>query len=71
MYKQDIEGSVAHAKMLTKVGVLTEAECADILQGLSEIQSDIESGNFEWSIELEDVHMNIEAALTKKNWRYG
>ena len=66
MYKQDIEGSVAHAKMLTKVGVLTEAECADILQGLSEIQSDIESGNFEWSIELEDVHMNIEAALTKK-----
>ncbi len=66
MYEQDIRGSVAHAKMLTKVGVLTEAECADILQGLSEIQSDIESGNFEWSIELEDVHMNIEAALTKK-----
>ena len=66
MYKQDIRGSVAHAKMLTKVGVLTEAECADILQGLSEIESDIESGNFEWSIELEDVHMNIEAALTKK-----
>ncbi|UTW05480.1 argininosuccinate lyase (plasmid) [Amphritea atlantica] len=66
MYKQDIRGSVAHAKMLTKVGVLTEAECADILQGLSEIESDIESGNFEWSIALEDVHMNIEAALTKK-----
>lgn len=66
MYRQDIQGSVAHAKMLTKVGVLTEAECEDILQGLAEIQSDIESGNFEWSIELEDVHMNIEAALTKK-----
>ena len=66
MYKQDIRGSVAHAKMLAKVGVLTEAECADILQGLSEIESDIENGNFEWSIELEDVHMNIEAALTKK-----
>lgn len=66
MYKQDIRGSVAHAKMLTKVGVLTEAECADILNGLSEIESDIENGNFEWSIELEDVHMNIEAALTKK-----
>ncbi len=66
MYKQDIEGSVAHAKMLTRVGVLTEAECSAILQGLSEIQSDIENGNFEWSIELEDVHMNIEAALTKK-----
>jgi len=66
MYRQDIQGSVAHAKMLTKVGVLTETECEDILQGLAEIQSDIESGNFEWSIELEDVHMNIEAALTKK-----
>ena len=66
MYRQDIEGSVAHAMMLTKVGVLTEAECADILKGLAEIQQDIEAGNFEWSIELEDVHMNIEAALTKK-----
>ncbi len=66
MYKQDIEGSVAHAKMLTKVGVLTEDERDAILQGLSEIQADIEAGNFEWSVELEDVHMNIEAALTKK-----
>ena len=66
MYKQDIQGSVAHAKMLTKVGVLTEAECNDILTGLAEIQQDIEAGNFEWSVELEDVHMNIEAALTKK-----
>ena len=66
MYKQDIQGSVAHAKMLTKVGVLTEAECTDIINGLAEIEQDIERGNFEWSIELEDVHMNIEAALTKK-----
>ncbi|WP_432471241.1 argininosuccinate lyase [Amphritea sp. HPY] len=66
MFRQDIQGSVAHAKMLAKVGVLTDAECEDILNGLAEIQSDIESGNFEWSIELEDVHMNIEAALTKK-----
>lgn len=66
MFRQDIQGSVAHAKMLTKIGVLTAAECDDILRGLAEIQSDIENGNFEWSIELEDVHMNIEAALTKK-----
>ncbi len=43
MYRQDIQGSVAHAKMLTKVGVLTEAECDDILNGLAEIQQDIES----------------------------
>ncbi|MEH6575594.1 MAG: argininosuccinate lyase [Amphritea sp.] len=66
MYLQDIQGSLAHAKMLTKVGVLTESECDDIVRGLGDIQADIESGNFEWSIELEDVHMNIEAALTKK-----
>ena len=66
LYRQDIQGSIAHAKMLTKVGVLTADECEAIIQGLGEIQSDIESGQFEWSVALEDVHMNIEAALTKK-----
>ncbi len=66
MYAQDIEGSVAHATMLAKVGVLTEGERDDIIKGLGEIKADIEAGNFEWSIALEDVHMNIEAALTKK-----
>ena len=66
MYAQDIEGSVAHATMLAKVGVLTEDERDDIIKGLGEIKTDIEAGNFEWSIALEDVHMNIEAALTKK-----
>ncbi len=66
MYAQDIQGSVAHATMLAKVGVLTEGERDEIIQGLGEIKTDIEAGNFEWSIALEDVHMNIEAALTKK-----
>lgn len=66
MYAQDIQGSVAHATMLAKVGVLTQQERDDIIQGLTEIKADIEAGKFEWSIELEDVHMNIEAALTKK-----
>lgn len=66
MYRQDIQGSIAHATMLCKVGVLTEQERDDIIQGLTEIRTDIESGNFDWSVELEDVHMNIEAALTKK-----
>jgi argininosuccinate lyase len=66
MYRQDIQGSVAHAKMLTSAGVLTQSECDDIETGLAEIQTDIENGNFAWSIELEDIHMNIEAALTKK-----
>jgi argininosuccinate lyase len=66
MYAQDIQGSVAHATMLTKIGVLTEVERDEIIQGLGEIKADIEAGNFEWSIALEDVHMNIEAALTAK-----
>lgn len=66
MYAQDIQGSQAHARMLAKVGVLTETERDAILQGLDEIKADIEAGNFNWSVELEDVHMNIEAALTEK-----
>ncbi|WP_370279289.1 argininosuccinate lyase [Pontibacterium sp.] len=66
MYLQDIRGSIAHAKMLTKAGVLTEEERDDIIRGLGEIRIEIERGEFEWSVALEDVHMNIEAALTKK-----
>ena len=66
MYLQDIRGSIAHAKMLTKAGVLTEVERDDIIRGLGEIRIEIERGEFEWSVALEDVHMNIEAALTKK-----
>lgn len=65
-YEQDIRGSVAHAEMLHSQGVLTSEELVAITQGLSEISKDIASGNFEWSEALEDVHMNIEAALTKK-----
>ncbi|RDL42692.1 argininosuccinate lyase [Marinomonas piezotolerans] len=66
MAKQDIQGSVAHAKMLTKVGVLTVEERDQIIQGLAEIEQEIARGEFEWSVELEDVHMNIEARLTQK-----
>lgn len=66
MYRQDIQGSVAHANMLTHAGVLTKDECLAIEKGLAEIQTEIESGHFLWSVELEDIHMNIEAALTKK-----
>ena len=62
MYRQDIQGSVAHAKMLAKVGVLTEAERDAIMSGLQEVQGEIERGEFEWSVALEDVHMNIEEA---------
>lgn len=66
LYKHDIAGSKAHAKMLNKVGILTDEEVADIHKGLDEIQADIESGNLEWSVQLEDIHMNIEARLTDK-----
>ena len=66
MYRQDIQGSVAHAKMLCHVGVLSTQEKDDILRGLEEIRIEIERGSFTWSVALEDVHMNIEAALTAK-----
>ena len=62
----DIEGSIAHAKMLHKVGILTDEECQQIMLGLEQIHDEIMQGDFEWSIALEDVHMNIEARLTEK-----
>ncbi|MEC8886666.1 MAG: argininosuccinate lyase [Pseudomonadota bacterium] len=65
-YKQDIVGSIAHATMLAKVGVLTTQERDDIINGLNDIQTEIEAGQFQWRIDLEDVHMNIEAALTSR-----
>ena len=66
LYHHDINGSLAHAKMLAKVGVLTDDEYSAIQTGLEEIRADIEAGRFNWSVTLEDVHMNIEAALTDK-----
>jgi len=66
LYRQDIQGSIAHATMLAEAGVLSAEEAEQILQGLNSILSDIEAGNFDWSISLEDVHMNIEAELTKR-----
>lgn len=65
-YRQDIAGSIAHATMLAKVGVLTTQERDDIINGLKNIQAEIEAGTFEWRIDLEDVHMNIEARLTDR-----
>jgi len=66
LYKHDIMGSLAHAKMLTQVGVLNEAELKDIEHGLTAIQQEIEAGEFDWRVDLEDVHMNIEARLTER-----
>ncbi len=66
MYRQDIAGSIAHARMLARVGVLSPQDCEAIVQGLETIRAEIERGEFVWSVELEDVHMNIEARLTAR-----
>ena len=66
LYRHDIRGSLAHARMLTKVGVLSANELQAIEGGLVAIQDDIDNGRFEWSVALEDVHMNIEARLTER-----
>ncbi|MDP6190132.1 MAG: argininosuccinate lyase, partial [Gammaproteobacteria bacterium] len=66
LFEQDIKGSIAHATMLAKVGVLSESEKKSIIDGLNEIGTEIRIGNFEWSQQLEDVHMNIESALTAR-----
>lgn len=62
----DIKGSRAHAAMLTHVGILTEAERDAIHAGLDELATEIEAGDFEWDTALEDVHMNLEQALTQR-----
>jgi len=66
LYVYDIMGSIAHAQMLAKVGVLTKKECDAIVRGLKEIEAEIDAGKFEWSVALEDVHMNIEACLIQR-----
>lgn len=66
LWKQDIRGSIAHAKMLGRRGIIPLKDSEAIVKGLKAIGADIESGKFRFSSELEDVHMNIEAALVKK-----
>lgn len=66
LYPHDIAGSIAHARAQVKAGLLTQDEFEQIQTGLREIEQEIASGNFEFSIELEDIHMNIESALTKR-----
>jgi len=66
LYRQDIAGSQAHARMLEKVGVLGSADAKAIVEGLDTIRAEIDAGRFEWKTELEDVHMNIESELTRR-----
>jgi len=66
LHRYDVQGSIAHARMLSRAGVLSGDECEAIVEGLEAIERDIEQGRFAWSSRLEDVHMNIEAALTER-----
>jgi len=66
LYRHDIAGSIAHAAALAKAGIVSAAEQKQIEAGLREIEKEIDSGKFQWDASLEDVHMNIESALTKK-----
>ncbi|MBW2467350.1 MAG: argininosuccinate lyase [Deltaproteobacteria bacterium] len=66
LYRHDIAGSKAHAKMLANVGLISDSELEQILGGLTEIESEIESNTFVFRPELEDIHMNIEKALVEK-----
>ncbi|MBV1907246.1 MAG: argininosuccinate lyase [Pseudomonadales bacterium] len=63
LYHHDIAGSIAHATMLARVGIISESEQTLIISGLESIKSEIENGTFNWQVSLEDVHMNIEARL--------
>ena len=65
LWQADIAGSLAHAEMLCAQGIITAQDHASIQRGMAQISSDIESGNFEWKLDLEDVHLNIEARLTQ------
>src|SRR5712671_2265268 len=66
LYKQDVAGSIAHATMLAKVGLINDGERDKIIEGLKSIERDIEAGNFEFDESLEDIHMVVEDALIKR-----
>ena len=63
MYREDIAGSIAHARMLARQGIISRSDADQILDGLQQIQSEIESGEFTWKEKLEDIHMNVESRL--------
>ena len=63
MYREDIAGSIAHARMLARQGIIGESDAGSIVAGLRRIEAEIESGDFTWKPELEDIHMNVESRL--------
>src|SRR3990172_8759251 len=66
LYRHDITGSIAHARMLSRVGIISDKECELISMGLVSIREEIDRGEFKFRAELEDIHMNIEARLAEK-----
>ncbi|HHY95695.1 MAG TPA: argininosuccinate lyase [Firmicutes bacterium] len=66
LYRHDIRGSIAHARMLARQGIISQEEVAAIVKGLQEIQAEIEAGRFPFRLEFEDIHMNIERRLVEK-----
>ncbi len=66
LYREDIKGSIAHAKMLAKCGIISNDDAEKIIAGLKKIKAQIKADEFEFKSELEDIHMNIESALTKE-----
>src|SRR5262245_43823843 len=66
LYAHDIQGSIAHAQMLAKVGLISGSECEQICQTLEVIRGEIESGKFQFRTELEDINMHIEQALIER-----
>ena len=65
MAQVDITGSLAHAKMLAAQGIISAQDLADIERGMAQIRAEIEAGSFDWKLELEDVHLNIENSGAK------
>jgi argininosuccinate lyase len=66
LYRYDIDASMAHARMLAHTGIISDSEARDIIAGLEAIRTEIERGDFPWSVGLEDIHMNIEARLIER-----
>jgi argininosuccinate lyase len=66
LYRQDIAGSIVHARMLAKQGIISEQESRKIVSGLESIREEIEQGTFEFKNELEDIHMAVESRLIEK-----
>ncbi|TQR58562.1 argininosuccinate lyase [Campylobacter troglodytis] len=65
LYKEDIQGSIAHATMLSKCGILTKAECDTLIKGLEAVQDEIEEGKFDFDLKDEDIHMAVERRLSE------